>query len=58
MITDIVIPNDQTVLHAATLAAAAHLHLIKRKGQTRLSSVVPPGWQKISVSVKGQHDEH
>jgi hypothetical protein len=52
MIADIIIPNDQTVLYAATLAAAAHLYLIKRKGQTRLSPVVPKGWVKISVSVK------
>jgi hypothetical protein len=52
MIADIIIPNDQTVLFAATLAAAKHLHLIKRKGQTRLSPVVPDGWVKISVSVK------
>lgn len=47
-----IIPNTETLLHAATLAAAAHLHLIKRKGQTRLSPVVPQGWYKISVSIK------
>lgn len=47
-----IIPNTETLLHAATLANAAHLHLIKRAGETRLSPVVPPGWYKISVSVK------
>jgi hypothetical protein len=48
----ITIPNTETLLHAAILANAAHLHLIKRKGQTRLSPVVPAGWYKISVSIK------
>ena len=47
-----IVPNTLTVLAAAQLAAAAHLHLIKRHGQTRLSPIVPPGWFKISVSIK------
>lgn len=47
-----IIPNSETVLHAAQLAQASHLHLIKRKGEARLSPTVPPGWYRISVSIK------
>jgi len=46
------IPDTATVLEAARLAAASHLHLITDVQQVVLSPIVWPGWHRLAVKIK------
>lgn len=48
----IIIPNNATVIAAAQLANAQHLHLLTDGTSTVLSPSVMPGWHKIAVKHK------
>ena len=52
MIAAIIIPDNATVLSAATEAKAAGMHLISNGKRTVVSPIVPPGWFKVAVKAK------
>jgi len=51
-ITAIIIPDNATVMEAAQLAVASHLHLITDGQRVILSPAVMPGWHRLAVRVK------
>ncbi len=53
-----IIPDGATVIAAAQQAEASHLHLvIDRDGQTKLTPVIRPGMQKISLLIGGRNGQ-
>ena len=51
-ISAVIIPDNATVLEAAKLAVASHLHLITDGRRVLLSPIVMPGWHRMAVKVK------
>ncbi len=52
MIAAVIIPSDTEIRTAASMAAAAHLHLITDGRRTLLSPIVPAGWTRLAVHCK------
>ncbi len=48
----VIIPDNATVMEAAQLAVASHLHLITDGTRVVLSPIVMPGWHRMAVKVK------
>lgn len=46
------VPDEAQLLDIMKLAAASHLHLISNGKVSRLCSIVPAGWHKITAMVK------
>lgn len=46
------VPSEAALLQIMQQAKARHLHLITDGKQSRLCSIIPPGWKRHNVSFK------